>query len=76
MNEFKIIVEALQFLLGQHVNEIDPVAANAASRHLGNVKSLAAKALAPVESEGLAPVKSEVEAAVAKCVEESAAPAK
>jgi hypothetical protein len=53
-------VEALQFLLGQHVNEVDPVAANAASKHLGNVKGLAAKVLAPGAGSGVASVESAI----------------
>lgn len=50
MNELQIILEALQFLLGQKTNEVDPAVAHIAVRHLGNVKSLASKVLAPVEA--------------------------
>jgi hypothetical protein len=48
MNELQIVLEALQFLLGQHTNDVDPVKADTASRHLLNVKGVAEKALAPV----------------------------
>jgi hypothetical protein len=42
MNELKMILNALQFLLGQHVNDVDPTNAYSAQRHLGNLKTLAA----------------------------------
>jgi hypothetical protein len=49
MNEINIILQALQFLLAQHTNDVDPDKAVTAQRHLGNVKSIPLIHMAPPE---------------------------
>jgi hypothetical protein len=49
MNELQIILNAIEFLLGQHTNDVDPVKAGVATGHLGRVKDLAKQVLAPAQ---------------------------
>jgi hypothetical protein len=85
MKELNLILEALQFLLGQHTNDVDPATAFVAQRHLGNVRSLASdvnaleNSPAPAAPAAPAPAPPPVETVKsepAKVEPEKAAPAK